>query len=110
PMLSIAVLEHTPFPRRMLHELARALKPGGQLAIIVHTMWEDHQMPNDFYRFTRYGTIRLLEEAGFTVDEIRPLGGYFWFMGRKFIDMLEFFESFPRLMLWPLLVIPFGLL
>lgn len=109
-MLSIAVLEHTPWPRHTLHEMAKALKPGGQLMIIVPTMWEEHQMPNDFYRFTRHGAIRLLEEAGFAVDHIRPLGGYFWFMGRKFIDILEFFESFPRYLLWPLLAIPFGLL
>jgi SAM-dependent methyltransferase len=109
-ILSIAVLEHTPFPRRTLHEMAKTLKPGGRLMIIVPTMWEEHQMPNDFYRFTRYGTIRLLEDAGFAVDRIRPLGGYFWFMGRKFIDILEFFETFPRFIMWPLLVIPFGVL
>jgi SAM-dependent methyltransferase len=109
-MLSVAVLEHTPFPRHTLHEMARALKPGGQLMIIVPTMWEEHQMPNDFYRFTRYGTLRLLEEAGFAVDQIRPLGGYFWFMGRKFIDILEFFETFPRFLFWPFLAVPFGLI
>jgi SAM-dependent methyltransferase len=109
-MLSIAVLEHTPYPRKSLHEMARALCPGGRLMIIVPTMWEEHQMPNDFYRFTRYGATRLLEEAGFTVDQIRPLGGYFWFMGRKLIDILEFFETFPRNLLWPFLAIPFGFL
>ena len=27
-MLSVAVLEHTPFPRQTLHEMARTLKPG----------------------------------------------------------------------------------
>ena len=109
-MLSVAVLEHTPFPRQTLHEMARALKPGGQLMIIVPTMWEEHQMPHDYYRFTRYGAQNLLEEAGFAVDQIRPLGGYFWFMGRKFIDVLEFFERFPRALLWPFLAIPFGFL
>lgn len=109
-MLSIAVLEHTPFPRRTLHEMAKALKPGGRLMIIVPTMWEEHQIPNDFYRFTRYGAIRLLEDAGFAVDDIRPLGGYFWFMGRKFIDILEFFETPARFVIWLLLVIPFGVL
>ncbi|HTW63163.1 MAG TPA: class I SAM-dependent methyltransferase [Bryobacteraceae bacterium] len=107
-MLSVAVLEHTPYPRQTLHEMARALKPGGQLMIIVPTMWEEHQMPHDYYRFTRFGAKRLLEEAGFAVDEIRPLGGYFWFMGRKFIDVLEFFERFPRALLWPFLAVPFG--
>ena len=109
-MLSVAVLEHTPFPRRTLHEMAKALKPGGRLMIIVPTMWEEHMMPHDFYRFTRHGTTRLLEEAGFEVERLSPLGGYFWFMGRKFIDLLEFFETFPRLLLWPFLVVPFGII
>jgi len=109
-MLSVAVLEHTPYPRQTLHEMARALKPGGRLMIIVPTMWEEHQMPHDYYRFTRYGAKNLLEEAGFAVDQIRPLGGYFWFMGRKFIDVLEFFERFPRVLLWPFLAVPFGFL
>ena len=27
-------------------------------------------------------------------------------MGRKFIDVLEFFQSFPRLLLWPVLLVP----
>jgi SAM-dependent methyltransferase len=109
-MLSVAVLEHTPYPRQTLHEMARALKPGGRLMIIVPTMWEEHQMPHDYYRFTRYGARNLLEEAGFAVDQIRPLGGYFWFMGRKFIDVLEFFERGPRVLLWPFLAVPFGFL
>ena len=67
-------------------------------------------MPHDYYRFTRYGAQLLLEEAGFAVDQVRPLGGYFWFMGRKFIDVLEFFERGARILLWPFLVIPFGFL
>ncbi len=81
-VLSIAVLEHSPRPRKVVHEMNAALKLGGRLLIVVPTMWEEHQMPNDFYRFTRFGISRLLEEAGFEVTEQAPIGGYFWFMGR----------------------------
>lgn len=109
-ILSNAVLEHTPYPLRALHEMGRALKRGGLLMIVVPTVWEEHQVPNDYFRFTRYGLERLLEEAGFEIEGRRPIGGYFWFMGRKFIDLLGFFESFPRNLLWPVLVIPFGFL
>jgi hypothetical protein len=31
-------------------------------------------------------------------------------MGRKSIDLLEFFQSFPRVLLWPLLAPLFGVL
>lgn len=107
-VMSNAVLEHTPYPRKTLHQLNRVLRDGGLLLIVVPTMWEEHQMPNDFYRFTRYGLERLLEEGGFEVLERFPIGGYFWFMGRKSIDLLEFFQPFPRLLVWPLLALPFG--
>ena len=107
-ILSLAVLEHTPRPRQALFELNRALKPAGRLLIVVPTMWEEHQMPNDFFRFTRHGIRQLLEEAGFEVEDQLPIGGYFWFMGRKFIDILEFFQSGPRVVFWPVLVVPFG--
>lgn len=109
-VMSIAVLEHTPFPRRVLRELNGALKPGGRLLIVVPTMWEEHQMPHDFYRFTRFGIERLLEEAGFRTLDRYPIGGYFWFMGRKSIDLLGFFEQFPRVLLWPFLAPVFGFL
>lgn len=109
-VMSIAVLEHTPFPRRVLAELNGALKPGGRLLIVVPTMWEEHQMPHDFYRFTRFGIERLLEEGGFRILERYPIGGYFWFMGRKAIDLLGFFERFPQVLLWPFLAPVFGFL
>lgn len=109
-VMSIAVLEHSPFPRRVLDELNQALKPTGRLLLVVPTMWEEHQMPNDFYRFTRFGIERLLEEAGFWILARYPIGGYFWFMGRKSIDLLGFFERFPAVLLWPLLAPLFGFL
>jgi SAM-dependent methyltransferase len=109
-VMSVAVLEHTPFPGQALYEMNGALKLGGRLFIVVPTMWEEHQMPNDFYRFTRYGLERLLERAGFRIIERTAIGGYFWFMGRKSIDLLEFFQSFPRVLLWPLLAPVFGFL
>ncbi len=108
--MSLAVLEHSPFPRKVLHQLNAVLRPAGRLLIVVPTMWEEHQMPNDFYRFTRFGIRRLLDDAGFRILEQFPIGGYFWFMGRKSIDLLEFFQPLPQRILWPLLALPFGVL
>lgn len=109
-IISIAVLEHTAVPRQVLCELNVALKPNGKLLIVVPTLWEEHQMPRDFYRFTRYGLEHLLRQVGFRPIERCPIGGFFWFMGRKSIDVLGFFERFPRILLWPLLMPIFGLL
>src|SRR5207302_1732995 len=58
-LLSIVVLEHTPQPGVAIGEFNRVLKPGGSVHIIVPHMWEEHQKPFDFFRFTS-GGIRYL--------------------------------------------------
>src|SRR6516162_640782 len=60
-VLSIVVLEHTPQPGRVIEEFRRILKPGGMVHLVVPHMWEEHQRPYDFFRFTSSGTRYLLE-------------------------------------------------
>jgi SAM-dependent methyltransferase len=72
------VLEHVKEPSLVLAEVARVLKPGGVILLSAPQSWYEHQVPHDFFRFTGYGLRHLLEKNGFVVDEIRPLGGYFW--------------------------------
>jgi len=78
-VLSCGVLEHTPDDRVSLAELYRVLKPGGLLLI--------YHLPNRYSvteglgrmlgriaherRYSRSGTIALLDAAGFTVEDIR---------------------------------------
>ena len=71
------VLEHLPEPQRVVAELARVLKPGGTLWLSAPLFYAEHERPYDFFRYTRYGLRRLLEEPGFEVLELEPLEGYF---------------------------------
>ena len=68
------VLEHVPNPEEVLKELGRVPRPGGELYIAVPFSGREHQIPYDFYRYTRYGLEYLLTQAGFTVDYIQPVG------------------------------------
>lgn len=79
-VLCTQVLEHIREPERVLKELHRVLKPGGQLILTAPGNSEEHQIPYDFYRYTSYGLQYLFEKAGFEILEVRRLGGHFWFL------------------------------
>lgn len=82
--LCLEVLEHLPEPLVALKELNRVLRSGGRLYFSVPMAWHQHQKPYDYYRYTSFGLRYLFEQAGFEVAEIRPTGGYFWFMSIQF--------------------------
>lgn len=59
------VLEHVPAPCKVLSEFARILVDGGRLYLTAPMVWEEHEMPYDYYRYTRSGLEFLAEQAGF---------------------------------------------
>lgn len=107
-VLSIVVLEHTPEPAVAIGEFNRVLKPGGSVHIIVPHMWEEHQKPFDFFRFTSGGMQYLLENAGFRVKRIDAVGGFFWQLSRRFMGVLAFTQQGWRWILFPVLAPVFG--
>jgi SAM-dependent methyltransferase len=74
------VLEHVREPGLVLDELARALRPGGQLFVSAPQWWFEHQKPHDYFRYTSFGLRHLFERSGFEVVSVAPIGGYFWFL------------------------------
>ncbi len=109
-VLCMVVLEHTRDPRRTLAEFGRVLKPGGFLVMVVPFLWEEHQAPHDYFRFTRHGVRLLFEGLPFRIDLLSPLGGFFRVCARRCVNLLGFFQQGWR---WPLFVLLapfFGLL
>ncbi len=81
--ISTQVLEHVREPKALLAELFRVLKPGGRLLLTAPQGWYEHQTPHDYFRFTSFALRYLLEKAGFKVEELEPIGGYFWYLGHR---------------------------
>jgi SAM-dependent methyltransferase len=109
-ILCMVVLEHTRNPRQVLLEFARVLKKGGTLVMVVPFLWEEHQAPHDYFRFTRYGVRSIFESLPFRLDMLEPMGGFFRVCARRSVALLSFFQRGWRWIPFVLLAPFFGLL
>jgi SAM-dependent methyltransferase len=109
-VLCMVVLEHTQDPRHVLSEFARVLKPGGVLRLVVPFLWEEHQIPQDYFRFTRYGVKLLFENLPLSIDLLRPMGGFFGVCARRSVNFLGFFQNGWRWLIFVPLAPIFGFL
>jgi SAM-dependent methyltransferase len=61
------VLEAIFEPKSFLKEVTRVLKPGGTALFTVPFIWDEHDQPYDFARYSSFGLKHLFEEQGFIV-------------------------------------------
>lgn len=70
-----SVLEHIWDHRMMWREMVRSLKPGGTIIMGVPFIYGLHEVPYDYFRWTRYAFEKACEENGLEVIELEPYGG-----------------------------------
>ena len=110
----VQTLEHVDQPFEVTQEIGRVLKPGGRYYLSAPMMWYQHQKPHDYYRYTSFGLENLLKQNGMRIVEIRPMGGYFWFLS-FYLQMLHFLllpranNNLQRLLQLPLQIIIQGI-
>lgn len=63
------VLEHVFNPEEWLREISRVMKSGGSLLLTVPFVWDEHEQPHDFGRYSSFGLKALLERKGFAVTQ-----------------------------------------
>lgn len=107
--LNVVTLEHVRDPQAVLSELSRVMKPGSRLLLIVPHEWEEHQIPHDYFRYTRYGIELLLTRAGLGIETLDPVGGFFRLLSRRLFNALQFFPG-PLFFLAALFLAPAALI
>lgn len=88
-VFSTQVIEHVADHRKLLSEACRILRPGGHLIVSGPMAWEHHEVPYDFFRFTRHGFEWLLETHGFEPVEITPNGGKWALVGQLMLNSMR---------------------
>src|SRR3989339_364045 len=63
------VLEHVFNPDEFLSEINRVLKKDGKLLLTVPFVWDEHEQPYDYARYSSFGLAHLLNQHGFEIIE-----------------------------------------
>jgi SAM-dependent methyltransferase len=74
-ILCTSVLEHVDNVEHAVAEIARVLRPGGNLLVTSPFLYPEHEAPYDFWRTTHHGLRSLLTRHGLIVDDIAAQGG-----------------------------------
>lgn len=88
-LLSTQTLEHLEDVEFYIGECSRLLRSGGTLIITAPMQWRHHEVPYDYWRFTKYGLTTLLEKHGFLIKSISPCGGVYALIGQIFLSHLH---------------------
>ncbi len=113
-IFSSEVLEHVFNIDELLDEINRVLKDGGTFCFSCPFVWDEHEQPYDFARYTSFAIEHLLKTHGFQVIKLSKSTAYF----ETVIQMLSAYvyqhvlpkNKYIRLFLTPLLVAPINIL
>jgi SAM-dependent methyltransferase len=87
-ILCTQVLEHVEDPFLLIREAHRVLKPGGKMILTCPFIWELHERPHDYLRFSEYWLTKNLTETGFHLELLERQGGDVATVGQMICLML----------------------
>jgi len=113
-VFSSEVFEHIFNLEDILIEIYRVLKPGGTALFTVPFTWDEHEIPNDFRRYTSYGIKNIIEKTGFEVISIDKNGNSIAVVHQMFIvylrDLIYTKNKYFNILLNFLFLAPFTIL
>jgi SAM-dependent methyltransferase len=99
-VFSTQVLEHIYDSDQFLNEAVRVTSRGGALLLTVPFVWELHEEPHDYFRFTQYWLEKKLKSVGYSSVQIEPQGGDIAMIGQAILLVMARRQRFlPRALL-----------
>ncbi len=74
-LITNQVFEHVFNPNDFLRELNRVVKTNGLLLMTVPFVWDEHEQPYDYARYSSFGLKYILNEYGFEIIEHKKSNG-----------------------------------
>jgi SAM-dependent methyltransferase len=69
------VLEHLSNPQQLCGEMYRILKPGGKVILNVPFFYKLHEVPHDYFRYTKFALLKFANDARLKTVAINEIGG-----------------------------------
>ncbi len=108
------VFEHIFNPDHFLNEINRVLKSQGILLLTVPFVWDEHELPFDYARYSSFGLKHILKEHGFEVMEQRKSIGdirvIFQLINAYIYKVTVTPNNYINLLLTVILMAPFNIL
>ena len=76
-VVAFEVFEHVFNIDEALQEVRRVVRPGGKLFFTVPFIWDEHEQPYDFGRYTSFGIEAVLKRNGFTGVQVYKTTTYY---------------------------------
>ncbi len=108
-IFSSEVFEHVPNIDTILRELNRVCKTNGHLLVTIPFIWEEHEIPFDFVRYTSYGIENKLKENGFEILRLQKTTNYIntvFQLWNAFVHQNILKHKISRIFLNPILITP----
>jgi len=86
---SSEVFEHIFNLDEILPELHRVLKPGSRILITCPFVWEEHEEPFDYARYSKFALADMLEKYGFEIEVYDKSGDFVTALHQLFILYLN---------------------
>ena len=75
-VLAAEVFEHISDLDEVIGELRRVMKPSAHMVVTIPFVWEEHETPHDYVRFTSYGIVMQMRKQGLQVVRVDKTTNY----------------------------------
>lgn len=92
-VFSSFMIEHIFKFNQLFSEAYRVLKNDSHFILISPLMSPIHEIPHDYFRFTKYSLEHIAEQNGFKTIRIKSIGGEILFLGNRFSTYILTFNK-----------------